>query len=241
MEESKMLSYSEFRDFLCQNLKNYFHAPRLKKNNIVVKVTESPDAYDELIERIYLYDYKRPDLKAPTYERSVSYETYCRSGDAEKVIKMLAELMERQYPEENTVPTLEEERYISVVFELEGVPEQEVSSIYLITEQDGKCGPDRLLQDDETLAQLATKEQSNLQTISISEEVLLAVPVRSMEEYEENLQLMDDLKKIDQRLGSESRVYDKDRNTFVTDIGDIKDLLTQGSVPKKGFFVRRGQ
>lgn len=240
MEKNKLLSYSEFRDLLCRSLKNYFQTSRLKKNNIVAKVVEDSDAYEELVELIYLYDYKRPDLKVPMYEISVSYETYCRNNDAEKVIRMLAELMEKQYPEENTVLTLEEERYVSVVLELEGVPEQEVSSIYLITEQDGKCGPDRLLQDDETLAKLATKEQSNLQTISISEEALLAVPVQSMEEYEENLQLVDDLKKIDQRLGCESRVYDKERNTLVTDIGDIKDLLTQGSVQKKGFFVRKG-
>ena len=239
-DENKRISYSQFKECVCKDLKMYFSDPELRKQNYEVRIREDKDAYDTSEELMYLCDLKNPDKKVPEYSLSVIYETYCCSRNLSEVIKALAETVVKQYPREQK---LEEEvrstPMRSIIRELNGYPEENIGTVYLITDASGRRGAAELIQDDDMLAGIAEKEQSNLQIIEVDDTALMVIPVMSEVEMEDNREVMSELQHMVRReLEEEYRLYDRNKNLLLSDIEDIKELLEKGKDRKKGVFSR---
>lgn len=238
MEEAKLLSYLEFREKICTEGKNYFQNPQLRKQNFELRIKEEKDAYGEPEEMAYIFDHRNPELHPPAYSVLVSYETYCRSKDADRVLRMLSGLMEQQYPiETEKAKTKEEKAQGGTVQMLPGDKEQGVPDAYVILGAEERLGSEEL-QEDGMLPSVAEREQANLQLLPLTSDALLVLPLHTAEEYEENLGVLNELQKLWQEQGQEPQVYDKDRNLLLKDTEEIRELLVNGKVQKKGIFSR---
>ena len=237
MEENKLLSYTELRDKILTEGKNYFQNPRFRKANFELGIREEKDNYETSVDMVYLLDMNQPQKASPAYDLMVLYENYFRSRDVEKVIRMLVAAIEKQYPKETAV-----EREISecqaVTIPVEG--NEEIPMVYLLGERYGKCSISELPDKEDLLMPIAEKENANLQMISYGDETVLAVPVHSMEEYEENLQVLAELRQLEleQAKELENQVFDRNRNMLLKDPEEIKELLIKGKVQKRSLFAK---
>lgn len=238
-EENKRVSYSQFKECTCKDLKMYFSDPEFRKQNYEVKIRENIDDYDSSEELLYLYDLKKPDKLVPEYSLSVSYETYCRSGNLAGVIKTLATTIEKQYPKEHKTLEVKEKPWHSKAEEVEGYPEEEITAAYLITDPEGKRGVSEILQDDDTLAAIAEKEKCNLQVVAVDDKAVLAIPVSSEEEMEDNLEVMSELQHLYQQELGACQLYDRNKNLLLSDLEEIKELLAKGKERKKSVFSKQ--
>lgn len=235
-EENKRVSYSQFKECVCKELKMYFAEAEFRKKNYEVAIMEDKDAYDAVEELVYLSDIREPAKKVPAYSLTVAYETYCRSGDLNGVMAALATAMEKQYPMEQKQQIIEEEFVKSVVTEIEGYPEENIRSVYLITDQNEKRSSAELLKEDETLASIAEKEKDNLQIIVVADKAVLAIPASSETEVLENRDILSELWKMaKQEVECDSLLYDRDRNLLLSDAEEIKELLAKKQKKKNVF------
>lgn len=239
MGEGSLLTYTEFCQKLCMDGKAFFQNPHLRKQNYEIRIREERDAYDEPEDMVYLYNYRKPELQVPSYSVGLSYETYCRSRDEEKVIRVLIGVMEGQYPDV-VQPVKQEEnpQSRSEIITLEGNQEQEVSEIFVVLGGDSCSG---VPYDDDLLGTLAEKVQGNLQLLPLTEEgAVLAVPVQTAEEFDDNLSLLKELRMIEEQREQElaAGLYDKNRNLVLQDPEEIRELLLEGKLRKKSIFSR---
>lgn len=241
MEEgNKNVSYSQFKECVCKDLKMYFEDSELRKPNYEVKIRENRDDYDTTEELLYLFNLRDPEKKVPEYSLSVVYETYYFSGKLSETIKALAETIEKQYPKEmKKTEEIVEEISQSIVTKLEGYQEEDVGTVYLITDATGKRGVEGLLQEDDVLAEIAEKEQSNLQLITLNDTTLMALPVISEVEVTENRNVISELQyMVRRKLEEEYRLYDRGKNLILSDLEAIKEVLEKGKDRKKSIFSK---
>lgn len=239
MEETKLLSYPEFREKICTEGKNYFQNPQLRKQNFELRIRQEKDAYGAAEEMAYIFDRKNPNLQPSAYSVIVSYETYCRSKDADRVLQMLSGLMEQQYPlEAEKEKNKEETAQRGIVQVLPGDEEQGIPNAYMILGAEGRPETEELLQEAGMLQSVAEREEANLQLLPLTSDALLALPLHTAGEYEENMEVHGELQKFWQEQGQGHQVYDRDRNLLLKDSEEIKELLANGKVQKKGIFSR---
>ena len=239
-EENKHLSYSKFKECVCKDLKRYFSDTELRKKNYEVALREDRDAYDEVEELVYLLDLKNPEKNVPSYSLPVAYETYCRSGDINKVLAALATTLEKQYPQEQTPQIMQEKISMIIIQEVPGYLEEDIDirTVYVITDQEGERTAVELLKEDETLAAIADKEGSHLQVIIADEKTIWATSAVSETEIEENLAIIEELQNIQlQNSSREYWIYDKDKNLLLSDVEEIKNLLANKQ-KKRGLFSK---
>jgi len=238
MEESKLLSYAELRDKILLDGKKYFKNPQLRKNNYEINIKEEKDAFQTPTDMVFISDSKNQEQVSPAYDLMIVYENYVRSRDADKVIRMLAATMESQYSLQSEPMQAEMSEGCIITKTMEG--SEEVGSVYVLAEESLKYGTSEILAKDDVLIPIAEKEKSNLQVVPYGENAVLAIPVNSLEEYAENLEVLAELRQLEleQIMEPESQVYDRERNMIVNDPEEIKELLIKGKVKKKGIFTK---
>lgn len=244
MKEGSLLTFTEFCQKLCADGKAFLQNPQLRRQNYEIRIREERDAYDTPEDMVYLYNHAKPELQVPSYSVEMSYETYCRSRDAEKVICILVGLMERQYPDveqpEKTVKQEKNPQSQPEVVTLEGNQEQEVSELFVVmsgSENQRRGAP----YDDNQLGALAEKVQGNLQLLPLTAEgTMLVVPVQTAGEYDENLSFLKELRMMEKQSEQElsAALYDKDRNLVLQNPEEIKELLLSGKTWRKSIFSR---
>lgn len=236
MENNKLMSYDELKEYLLQEGKQHFTSVRFQKPEYELRIKEEVDDYQNPVEKIYLFDWKQPDKQVPSYDFIVLYENYMRCQNVKKVAAFLSETIEKQYPEEE-VEEQEKlpEAHMSTV-PVEG--NEDVGNVYFLAEDKMQYGVSDLLKQDDVLSSIAEKENTNLQMISCGDKAVMAIPVETLEEYAENLDVLAELYQLEQEKEAESQVYDRSRNVLVKDPEEIKELLLKGRVKKKGIFSR---
>lgn len=172
----------------------------------------------------------------PSYDFMVLYENYMRCQNVKKVAAFLMETIEKEYPEEaekeqDKLP----EAYVETV-PVEG--DEDVGNVYFLAEDNMQYGVPDLLKQNDILGSIAEKENANLQMISCGDNAVMAIPVETLEEYAENLDVLAELYQLEQEKEAESQIYDRSRNVLVKDPEEIKELLLKGKVKKKGIFSR---
>lgn len=236
MENNKLISYDELREYLLKEGKQYFTKVRFRKPEYELRIKEEEDDFQNPEEKIYLFNWKQPDKQVPSYDFMVLYENYMRCQDVKKVVAFLMETIEKEYPEEaekeqEKLP----EAYVATV-PVEG--DEDVGNVYFLAEDKMQYGVPDLLKQDDILGSIAEKENANLQMISCGDNAVMAIPVETLEEYAENLDVLAELYQLEQEKEAESQVYDRSRNVLVKDPEEIKELLLKGKVKKKGIFSR---
>lgn len=233
MENNKLMSYDELKEYLLQEGKQHFTSARFQKPEYELRIKEEVDDYQNPLEKIYLFDWKQPDKQVPSYDFMVLYENYMRCQDVKKVAAFLIEIIEKQYPEEVEEQEKLPEAHMSTV-PVEG--NEDVGNVYFLAEDKMQYGVSDLLKQDDVLSSIAEKENTNLQMISCGDKAVMAIPVETLEEYTENLDVLAELYQLEQEKEAESQMYDRSRNVLVKDPEEIKELLMKGRVKKKGIF-----
>ena len=238
MEENKLLSYAQLRDEILVKGKQYFQKAQLHKPNYEIQIRKETDNFQNQVDMVFLFDLNCPEKKVPAYDLMIIYENYIRCRDAEKVIHMLSSTMEKQYPYDEIQETAEKEEFYVKADVIDG--NEEIGSMYLLSEEKLQCSVEELLKKDEVLGTTAEKEKANLHMIPYGENAVLIIPVNTMEEYNENLEILAELRQLEleQEKEAETLVYDRSRNVVLKNPEEIKELLIKGKVKKKGIFSR---
>ena len=238
MEENKLLSYTQLRDKVLTEVKKYFQIPKLHKPNFEIRISEEKDNFQTTVDMVFIHDLNHPEKKVPTYDLMVIYENYIRCQDVEKVIRMLATTMERQYPQEEELKREDKPEFHITTMVVEG--DGEINNVYLLTEDKLQYSTEEIMKEDDALIPIAEKEKSNLQMVPYGENAVLAIPLNTLEEYTDNLEVLAELYQLEleQEKELESQVYDRSRNVLIKDPEEIKELLIKGNVKKKGVFSR---
>lgn len=244
MGESSLLTYTEFCQKLCADGKAFFQNPQLRRQNYEIRIREERDAYDTPEDMVYLHNHAKPELQVPSYSVGLSYETYCRSRAADKVIHALVRLMEAQYPDaeqpEKMVKQEENLQSQPEIVTLEGDRELGVSELFVVIPEmkDQHSGT---LCDDNLLGTLAEKMQGNLQLLPLTAEgAMLVMPVQTAGEYDENLSFLKELRMMEELSEQElsAILYDKDRNLVLRNPEEIKEILLSGKIRRKNIFSK---
>lgn len=239
------MDYSEFKEKVCTDLKQYFQEPQLKKQNIEVVIQEQKDNYETSQDILSLWNRANSEQQFPDYNLFLIYETYKRSQDADKVIHALADLMEKQYLESVIVQNVQETKEsfqtttACMVTLIGGDKEQEISDIYMLVTSESSI-KNSLPFCDDTLVELAEKEDAHLLLLPVAEDTLLAVPVQNIDDYKESLEIMEELQRVGMQVKQdmEISVYDKGKNLLLVEAEEMEHLLSQEKGKKRSIFSK---
>lgn len=220
-----MLDFSQFCDYVKDNIRNYL-SESFQKNNYEFYLDEHKNSYDMVSCLLCLRDKQKEDLVLKVFHLDVAYENYKRTGDLDAIVVMLATGYEASITKTDMkLPEFE------VVAGDDGV-----SNVSVISNFDD---PSANLYQDDLLIEISSKEMSDLVLAQINENVLLAIPVRSEKEYLDSLQELSVLENDDPEQlveGAQIKFYDRNNNVILMDSDEIKEILRdteQKAVSKK--------
>lgn len=236
------MDYSEFKEKVRTDLKQYFQEPQLKKQTIEIRIQEQKDDYEIVQDMVSLWNQANPEQSFSEYHLSVLYETYQRSQDADKVLHVLAELMEKQWVESLKAKNMLEAKETTsscTVTLLEGEKEEEISNIYILETSENTI-KNSLAFCEDTLIELAEKEEAHLLLLPVAEDTVLVVPVQNREDYKESLELMEELQRVglQEKIPIELSIYDKSKSLLLVETEEMEHLLSEEKEKKRSIFSK---
>lgn len=213
-----MLTFNQFCDYVKNNAKKYM-SEAFQKNNYEFCLSEKVDDYNLTSCSIYLDDKQQKVEEPPMFRLETAYENYKQTDRLDDIVVMLASRYETIYAD----GMAEDKSAYPNVDMIPGV--ERISSAYVISNMgDSKVD----LFHDDTMIEIATKEESNLAVFRISENVLLVVPVKNNKEFRECIDCVGIMENEDPEqvlTNVQIMLYDKNNNVVIEDKNEIEEVL----------------
>ena len=228
------MDYNAFKEKTIHMLKKFFTVSDLRASYIEVFIQEAKEDFEIPEEMICLFNHVQEKQLPLSYSLFIAYETYRRCNDFDKAMQALAATFEKQYLE-NQEATMVKEETQNPVIKVNGDAEMSVAAVYVI-EQDRNS----FLYDHSALDELAQKEDADLLLLPIEDSAIMVVPTQTLEEYEDNLEVYQELCKTEMIPALETQVmfYSKSSNVLLEKMEEIGPWLEGKKKGRRGYFSK---
>ena len=228
------MDYNAFKEKTIHMLKNFFTVSDLRASYIEVFIQEAKEDFEIPEEMICLFNHIQKQQLPLSYSLFIAYETYRRCNDFDKAMQALATTFEKQYLE-NQGGFIIKEGTLNPAMKIDGDEEMRVVAVYVIEQEKMN-----LLNDHSVLDELAQKEDADLLLLPIEDNAIMVVPTQTLEDYENNLEVYQELCKTEMIQTSETQVmfYSKSSNALLEKTEEIGLWLEGRKKGRRGYFSR---
>ena len=228
------MDYNAFKEKTIHMLKKFFTVSDLRASYIEVFIQEAKEDFEIPEEMICLFNHVQEKQLPLSYSLFIAYETYRRCNDFDKAMQALAATFEKQYLENQEAIIIKEETQNSII-KVDGDTRMKLAAVYVM-EQDRNS----FLYDHSALDELAQKEDADLLLLPIEDSVIMVVPTQTLEEYEDNLEVYQELCKTEMIPALETQVmfYSRSSNVLLEKMEEIGPWLEGKKKGRRSYFSK---